>query len=400
MKPLLPHHPSSSIILSFFCFTLLMISIINIPTCLCEDDTQYTNCNTAFTCEKNISNLKYPFWGENRPEYCGSVDDPNTKLTCDGSVPMITISNIKYRIHDWDNTTQKLTVARDDYSSGDVCDFNDNSKSSTFDHTQFQQYAGVSNLTLLYGCSLATGYPANLYRYDCSDIAQLVSGNGNGIEEALKDGFDLKWAGNYGLCQACVGTGGVCGNDGGSEFRCLCKDGPHTTSCLSEKVSSLSSNRNLGLVIGVSAAGFGAIVFIIIMISCRLKRGTRRQQMSIFKQQQSGLIPQNMFRESRKLVDDNVEDLEQGNTLSNCLTISEEENDMVRKITLVSLWCIQTNPSDRPPMNKVIEMLLGPLSSVSYPPKPVLFSPERQPLQVSDMSSSDLYETNSIALSK
>jgi serine/threonine protein kinase len=93
-------------------------------------------------------------------------------------------------------------------------------------------------------------------------------------------------------------------------------------------------------------------------------------------------------------------DLEQGNTLLNCSTISEEENDMVRKITLVSLWCIQTKPSDRPPMNKVIEMLQGPLSSVSYPPKPVLYSPERPQLQVSDMSSSDLYETISITESK
>jgi hypothetical protein len=250
-----------------------MFSIINIPTCLCEDDTQYKNCNTAFTCEKNISNLKYPFWGENRPEYCGGVDDPNTKLTCEGSVPILTINNIKYRIHDWDNTTQKLTVARDDYSSGDVCDVNDNSKNSTFDNTQFQQYAGVSNVTLLYGCSLATGNPANLFRYECSDskyvvytvtypvtysglctpsvivtipilgtqVAQLVSGNG--IEEALKDGFDLKWTGNYGLCQGCIGSGGVCGNDGGIEFRCLCKDGPHTTSCLSEKVSSSSKGK-------------------------------------------------------------------------------------------------------------------------------------------------------------
>jgi len=93
-------------------------------------------------------------------------------------------------------------------------------------------------------------------------------------------------------------------------------------------------------------------------------------------------------------------DLEQGNTLLNCSTISEEENDMIRKITLVSLWCIQTKPSDRPPMNKVIEMLQGPLSSVSSPPKPVLYSPERPQLQVSDMSSSDLYETISITESK
>ncbi|PNX72554.1 serine/threonine protein kinase, partial [Trifolium pratense] len=80
-------------------------------------------------------------------------------------------------------------------------------------------------------------------------------------------------------------------------------------------------------------------------------------------------------------------DLEQGTTHLNRSTISEEENDMVKKITMVSLWCIQTNPSDRPPMSKVIEMLQGPLHSMPYPPKPVLFSPKGPSLQMSDMSS-------------
>jgi hypothetical protein len=236
----------------------------------CEDDRKYTKCNAAFTCEKNISNLKYPFWGENRQRHCGGVDDPNTELKCEGSVPMITISKIKYRIHDWDNTTQKLTVARDDYLSGDVCDVNDDSKNSTFNNTKFQEYSGVSNLVLLYGCNLPTGYLGNLVRHHCSDskyvvytvtypavysgictpsvtvtipilgsqVGQLASGNG--IEEALKDGFDLRWTGNYDQCQRCVGSGGVCGNDGGSEFRCFCKDEPYKTLCNFDKASSSS----------------------------------------------------------------------------------------------------------------------------------------------------------------
>ncbi|MCI60675.1 ser/thr protein kinase, partial [Trifolium medium] len=59
-----------------------------------------------------------------------------------------------------------------------------------------------------------------------TQAAQLISGNGI-VSNVLKDGFDLKWTGNYGQCQGCIGTGGVCGNDGGSEFRCFCKDGPH-----------------------------------------------------------------------------------------------------------------------------------------------------------------------------
>ncbi|GAU17853.1 hypothetical protein TSUD_329790 [Trifolium subterraneum] len=88
-------------------------------------------------------------------------------------------------------------------------------------------------------------------------------------------------------------------------------------------------------------------------------------------------------------------DLEQGNNLESCLSNSEEENDIVRKITMVSLWCIQTNPSDRPSMSKVIEMLQGPLQSMPYPPKPFLYSPEMSSLQTSYVSSSNLLETNS-----
>ncbi|WJX77219.1 non-specific serine/threonine protein kinase [Trifolium repens] len=89
-----------------------------------------------------------------------------------------------------------------------------------------------------------------------------------------------------------------------------------------------------------------------------------------------------------------VADLEQGNNPDNCIANSDEENDMVRQITMVSLWCIQMNPSDRPSMSKVLEMLQGPLQSVSYPPKPFLHSPEVSSLQTSYVSSINLLNTN------
>ncbi|KDP35174.1 hypothetical protein JCGZ_10708 [Jatropha curcas] len=61
--------------------------------------------------------------------------------------------------------------------------------------------------------------------------------------------------------------------------------------------------------------------------------------------------------------------------------ISTEEKEIVRKMTLVGLWCIQTNPSDRPSMSKVIEMLEGSTESLKIPPMPLLFStPESPPL--------------------
>ena len=50
-------------------------------------------------------------------------------------------------------------------------------------------------------------------------------------------------------------------------------------------------------------------------------------------------------------------------------TNSMEEEEMARKMILVSLWCIQTMPSDRPSMTRVVEMLEGSLQSLPLPPR-------------------------------
>ncbi|RZB70666.1 Rust resistance kinase Lr10 isoform B [Glycine soja] len=49
--------------------------------------------------------------------------------------------------------------------------------------------------------------------------------------------------------------------------------------------------------------------------------------------------------------------------------VTEEEKKMI----IVSLWCIQLKPSDRPSMNKVVEMLEGDIESLEIPPKPSLY---------------------------
>ncbi|KAL2941313.1 hypothetical protein RDABS01_029663 [Bienertia sinuspersici] len=53
------------------------------------------------------------------------------------------------------------------------------------------------------------------------------------------------------------------------------------------------------------------------------------------------------------------------------------KQELERKMILVSLWCIQTYSSNRPPMNKVVEMLEGSLESLQMPPKPHISSPTR-----------------------
>ncbi|XP_075636336.1 LEAF RUST 10 DISEASE-RESISTANCE LOCUS RECEPTOR-LIKE PROTEIN KINASE-like 2.3 [Castanea sativa] len=59
--------------------------------------------------------------------------------------------------------------------------------------------------------------------------------------------------------------------------------------------------------------------------------------------------------------------------------LNEGDEDNARKMIIVSLWCIQIDPSNRPSMSRVVEMLEGSLNSLQIPPKPFLFSPPRSP---------------------
>ncbi|XP_023896498.1 rust resistance kinase Lr10-like [Quercus suber] len=58
--------------------------------------------------------------------------------------------------------------------------------------------------------------------------------------------------------------------------------------------------------------------------------------------------------------------------------LNEGDEDNARKMIIVSLWCIQIDPSNRPSMSRVVGMLEGSLNSLQIPPKPFLFSPPRR----------------------
>ncbi|RDY00026.1 Rust resistance kinase Lr10, partial [Mucuna pruriens] len=56
---------------------------------------------------------------------------------------------------------------------------------------------------------------------------------------------------------------------------------------------------------------------------------------------------------------------------------NESDREKMRKMVIVSLWCIQVDQSDRPTMSAVVEMLEGRLETLHIPPKPFLSSPSR-----------------------
>ncbi|XP_050277851.1 LEAF RUST 10 DISEASE-RESISTANCE LOCUS RECEPTOR-LIKE PROTEIN KINASE-like 2.4 isoform X1 [Quercus robur] len=59
---------------------------------------------------------------------------------------------------------------------------------------------------------------------------------------------------------------------------------------------------------------------------------------------------------------------------------TKEEKKTIKKMIIVALWCIQMKPSDRPSMNKVVEMLEGEVECLQMPSKPFLLSSPKRPI--------------------
>ncbi|XP_054822765.1 probable LRR receptor-like serine/threonine-protein kinase At5g45780 [Prosopis cineraria] len=71
----------------------------------------------------------------------------------------------------------------------------------------------------------------------------------------------------------------------------------------------------------------------------------------------------------------------------------EEEKVLVKKMFIVALWCIQLNPSDRPSMNKAIEMLQADdVESLELPPKPSIYPDDDDRLNF-DLQTTSLFPT-------
>ncbi|PWA95930.1 Concanavalin A-like lectin/glucanase, subgroup [Artemisia annua] len=69
--------------------------------------------------------------------------------------------------------------------------------------------------------------------------------------------------------------------------------------------------------------------------------------------------------------------VEAGDSLGVDEVTTEEEEELARKLVTVSLWCIQSDPSDQPSISKVVEMLEGNSQSLQVPPKRFWSSPTR-----------------------
>ncbi|XP_061947407.1 LEAF RUST 10 DISEASE-RESISTANCE LOCUS RECEPTOR-LIKE PROTEIN KINASE-like 2.7 [Populus nigra] len=257
--------------MSWFIIFLIKTFVHAPSSAFANDDERYVNCSNSFDCG-DIKGVGYPFWGSNRPDYCGY---PELKLDCSDQDLEITIEKLTYKVLGIDNQTRTLSVARTDYAEN-ICPtliLNTTWIPNLLNYTSDDQ-----NITIYYGCPTQgaptstalpqfpcninatemTGYftafanlsdlgssASNLTSYlaSCKDsikvpvresafqqilstptAAQLLGG--------LNQGFGLKWKASNNFCDTCQSSGGKCGyNQTTTAFTCYCKDQPQQFSC-------------------------------------------------------------------------------------------------------------------------------------------------------------------------
>ncbi|KFK33634.1 hypothetical protein AALP_AA5G039100 [Arabis alpina] len=116
-----------------------------------------------------------------------------------------------------------------------------------------------------------------------------------------------------------------------------------------------------------SAIGLATLVVVFMLLMRHMKRKKNRKETSIvMAKSEKADLELSMVGTFIRV------DLENGDQQTWIFgdEITEEEKEIVKKMILVSLWCIQPCPLDRPPMNRVVEMMEGSLDALEVPPKP------------------------------
>ncbi|XP_050152334.1 LEAF RUST 10 DISEASE-RESISTANCE LOCUS RECEPTOR-LIKE PROTEIN KINASE-like 2.4 isoform X2 [Malus sylvestris] len=276
----------SLLLRSLFPFLLFTSFIsINFELCLCQP---YSICKEAISCG-GIGDISYPFWGVNRPNFCGQ---PGFELRCLDDVPVINMSNISYRILEMNSSSPRtIKVARQDYWKT-LCPSSFANTSINF--SLFNYSSGLTNVTFYYGCDVDvprvyyssqvcnvnngsdqvdTGLcKVNVTVPVFSTAAIGIEVNPTTLQDAIDGGFKLEIKIDNDQCNSCEGSGGRCGHNtttGG--FTCHCQDQASATICNStstEPSGSLSPSWKIGISAGVS----GTIVAVICIICISRKR--------------------------------------------------------------------------------------------------------------------------------
>ncbi|XP_029128092.1 LEAF RUST 10 DISEASE-RESISTANCE LOCUS RECEPTOR-LIKE PROTEIN KINASE-like 2.4 [Cajanus cajan] len=218
---------------------IILLILIQIPPYSSSND-DYKDCTNPISCG-SITNIGFPFWGENRPRECGH---PLMQLTCVKATSYITINDVRYQVLDANPDKHTLRITRVDYLR-DLCPILH--VNTNLDTHLFVYDSNYNNLTLSYGCAPSMNrLPCNegsseyvypqlgslLPRPFCTasvvvPVSQsLVDINDfNQVDNAIMEGFVVRWIVGIEECDRCKTSGGVCGFDWYANQTCYCRDG-------------------------------------------------------------------------------------------------------------------------------------------------------------------------------
>ncbi|XP_017247364.1 LEAF RUST 10 DISEASE-RESISTANCE LOCUS RECEPTOR-LIKE PROTEIN KINASE-like 1.2 isoform X2 [Daucus carota subsp. sativus] len=263
------HHSSS---FHLHCIIISLHLLLLLPCDHAQDfKTYYENCYKNFSCGGRIKEIGYPFWGGDRPYYCGL---PSFKLSCkdDEFAVLDTGLNYTFRVFGIDQTSHEIKISRGDLQA-DSCPsqiFN-----GTLDKKLFDYGAQTEDLNMFYNCSSDTKIrPENpslrdnatctsrdsglkdivffgnesfpVYHFDAlisckvkivvpvdkTVVADFKRNATKELDELLNPSFDVYYKMNDYACNACKSWGGLCWSGFDlSKLTCLCQDGAYDHPC-------------------------------------------------------------------------------------------------------------------------------------------------------------------------
>ncbi|XP_028105012.1 LEAF RUST 10 DISEASE-RESISTANCE LOCUS RECEPTOR-LIKE PROTEIN KINASE-like 1.4 [Camellia sinensis] len=275
----------------------IFLFIVSSPTSHGADNENYTTCHDIkYNCGQ-LKRIGYPFWGEDRPPFCGVQ---GFELTCYGNgSTTVVIQNQTFHVLHINQSAHNMTIARADLWDN-LCpgEFSD----TTLNWNLFDYGPYIVNLTLCYDSpsNLASPVPKLKHRqFQCPVVAD---GQSSGkinffleesyglipdcknrmnvpvfeeglyafwrnetmtVEELVKQGFEADYheMDKFQHCKACNDSGGECGtNTTTNQAICFCHNGPQPQKC------QVRMRWETALGIGLGAVGAIVVVAIVCII--------------------------------------------------------------------------------------------------------------------------------------
>ncbi|RWR82063.1 LEAF RUST 10 DISEASE-RESISTANCE LOCUS RECEPTOR-LIKE PROTEIN KINASE-like protein 2.4 isoform X2 [Cinnamomum micranthum f. kanehirae] len=408
-------------------FLLIVLLFFTPPSSAQEYYQRFLDClPTPFDCGGAQLPIGYPFWTQGHPEHCRSPQELEMEIKCsrtDNSFEIV-IQNRPYRVIEIDYEDQKATIVDKDYYLANESKIPCHAPSSNtnFDFNLFNYTQRDLNL-FFYNCpDLLAQNEIYLKFLNCSDdlsdhayyfafeehttgpfencsvikipilhknTKRLLENPDKYWTDVLAGGFEITWSFTYfdRLCWDCFESKGHCGLHETSALQryCYCNGTRYPDKC----------PPSPGAITGVILTC--CFVFILCLVR-KLpsdnsiffwKKKTRdSRNVEAFLENYGSLAPKRYrYSELKKMTNSFKDNLGHGGygsvfkgNLKDGRPVavkSKAEEDIGRKMVLVGLWCIQTDPTIRPSMTRVVEMLEGGLGSLEMPPKPYLCSPSR-----------------------